>query len=89
MALFVTFRDGIDLALKVYSLAQALVDEEYGSRRLEWKVIVFCNITVQKSEAILFVIDQANVLDDSIEDRISSDKKRGVRKLLDGLLRST
>ena len=84
-ALSIAFCDDIELAPQISALTRALDDEECDSGRLERKVVVFCHRAAQMNKTILFVVDQANALDDSTDDRVSNEKKRDVRKLLDGL----
>ena len=54
---------------------------------LDWEVIGFCNKASKLGKTIIFVVDEANVLDadPNSEDRISNEKKMEVRDLLDGI----
>jgi len=52
---------------------------------LEWRLLKLCNLAALLGKPILFIIDQANALDDGIHDRVSNHKKKDVRRLLDGI----
>ena len=74
-----------ELGPEIRKLSHSLLDKTHDSTRLEGEVLIFCNLAAKMQKHILFVIDQANELDDSEEDRVSNKKKMEVRKLLDGL----
>ncbi|KAF8462175.1 hypothetical protein BDZ91DRAFT_850755 [Kalaharituber pfeilii] len=84
-ALFASFWNDTDLSEEVTELFNAVLSREYNHDRLEWDILVFCNLAAQLKKTILFVVDQANALDDSPDDRIGTEKKQKVRKLLDGI----
>ena len=79
------FCNDAELGPEIRKLSHILLDKAYDSTRLEWQVLTFCNLAAKVQKHILFVIDQANALDDSQDDRVSNKKKMEVRKLLDGL----
>ncbi|KAF8415888.1 hypothetical protein BGX38DRAFT_1245015 [Terfezia claveryi] len=84
-SLATSFCKDAELGPEIRTLAEALLDKTSTSTRLEWEVLVFCNLAAKLQKNILFVVDQANTLDDSQDDRVSNKKKMEVRRLLDGL----
>ncbi|KAF8532783.1 hypothetical protein BDD12DRAFT_901780 [Trichophaea hybrida] len=54
------------------------------NEELEKEVLAFCAEVSELGMYITFIIDQTNALDDAVDDRISNDKKRQVRRFLDG-----
>ncbi|KAI5792571.1 hypothetical protein DFH27DRAFT_654987 [Peziza echinospora] len=84
-ALYATFRHDVDLGHYVFALNQERLSGD--PTRLEQKILAFCNIAADLGKPIIFIVDQANALDDSTEghDRVSNDKKSSVRALLDGM----
>lgn len=84
-SLATSFCKDAELGPEIRTLADTVLDETSTSTRLEWEVLVFCNLAAKLQKNILFVVDQANTLDDSQDDRVSNKKKMEVRRLLDGL----
>ncbi|KAF8460210.1 hypothetical protein BDZ91DRAFT_799133 [Kalaharituber pfeilii] len=70
-ALFASFSNDTDLSEEVTELFNAVLCREYNHDQLKWDILVFCNLAAQLKKTILFVIDQANVLDNSPDDRIA------------------
>ena len=80
-ALYITFHRDPELQKELLDLSKAHLD----GADLEWRLLRLCNLAAQLGKPILFIIDQANALDDGIHDRVSNDKKNDVRRLLDGI----
>jgi hypothetical protein len=61
------------------------VSAKRSNEELEKEVLAFCAEVSELGMCITFIIDQTNALDDAVDDRISNDKKRQVRRFLDGI----
>jgi len=86
-ALSLTFHSDLYLGPEIRSLARTAVMWDSDPSRLDWQVTAFCNKVSNLGRTIVFVVDQANVLNHNVhlDDRISNEKKMEVRKLLDGM----
>jgi len=61
------------------------VSAKRSNEELEKEVLAFCAEVSELGMCITFIIDQTNALHDAVDDRISNDKKRQVRRFLDGI----
>ena len=84
-SLYSAFYQDPVLGVKVKELAQSCFEKGRTREDLEWGMIMFCNLAAQVGRPILWVVDQANALDDGDYDRVSNAKKMQTRRLLDGL----
>ena len=84
-SLYSAFYQDPVLGRKVNELAQTFFEKGRTREDLEWGMTMFCNLAAQVERPILWVVDQANALDDGEYDRVSSVKKIQTRGLLDGL----
>lgn len=84
-SLYSAFYQDPVLGERVKELTQSFFEEGHTQEDLERGMIMFCNLAAQVGRAILWVIDQANALDDGELDRVSNLKKMQTRRLLDGL----
>ncbi|RPB21073.1 hypothetical protein L211DRAFT_459528 [Terfezia boudieri ATCC MYA-4762] len=84
-SLYSAFYQDPVLGERVKELTQSFFEKGHTQEDLEWRMIMFCNLAVQVERPILWVIDQANALDDGELDRVSNLEKMQTRRLLDGL----
>ena len=78
------YRDPV-LGRKVKELAESFFEKGRTWEDLEREMVMFCNLAAQIGKHIIWVIDQANALDDGEYDRVSNQKKMQTRRMLDGL----
>ncbi|KAF8437336.1 hypothetical protein BGX38DRAFT_52710 [Terfezia claveryi] len=84
-SLYSAFYQDPVLGVKVKELVQSFFEKGRTLEDLEWRMIMFCNLAADVERPILWVVDQANALDDGEYDRVSNVKKMQTRRLLDGL----
>ncbi|KAF8448161.1 hypothetical protein BGX38DRAFT_1142913 [Terfezia claveryi] len=70
---------------KVKELTRFFFEKGRTQEDLEWDMIMFCNLAAQVERPIIWVIDQANALDDGEYDRVNNVKKTQTRRFLDRL----
>lgn len=84
-SLYCAFYQDPVLGRKVKELAQSFLEKGRTREDLEWEMVMFCNLAAQVERHILWVIDQADALDNGEHDRVSRKKKIQTCRLLDGL----
>lgn len=83
-ALYSTFCEDEDEDIKDH-LMSLLSGNHISPEDQENRLRSFCAQVAYLGKTILFIIDQANALDDADDDRVSNKKKEKVRTLLDGI----
>lgn len=84
-SLYCAFYQDPVLGRNVKELTQSFFEKGRTWRDLEREMVMFCNLAAQVERHILWVVDQANALDDGEHDRVRNEKKMQTCRLLDGL----
>ncbi|KAF8416478.1 hypothetical protein BGX38DRAFT_1147612 [Terfezia claveryi] len=84
-SLYLAFYQDPVLGDKVKELTRFFFEKGRTQEDLEWDMIMFCNLAAQVERPIIWVIDQANALDDGEYDRVNNVKKTQTRRFLDRL----
>ena len=83
-AVYAAFSSDLQLGKQARNFLKVIEDTNYNPQRLNWELQVFFNQAAAMGKHIMFIVDQANALDQGVHDRVTDKKKMEVRGLLDG-----